>query len=119
MRLARRPIDASNRFLYHKTTRRDVYEEALAEAGDCEDVILYNADGFVTESCISNIVIDLHGRRVTPPVSCGLLGGTYRAHLLQRGQLSEEKIPISDLAPGRSITLVNSVRGEYPAVIVG
>ena len=119
VRLAKRPVDASNRFLFHKTTRRDVYEEALAEADDCEDVILYNADGFVTESCISNIVMDPHGQRITPPICCGLLGGTYRAYLLERGELKEEKIPIADLAPGQLITLVNSVRGEYPAVLVG
>ena len=112
VRLAKRPVDASNRFLFHKTTRRDVYEEALAEADDCEDVI-------VTESCISNIVMDPHGQRITPPICCGLLGGTYRAYLLERGELKEEKIPIADLAPGQLITLVNSVRGEYPAVLVG
>jgi para-aminobenzoate synthetase/4-amino-4-deoxychorismate lyase len=119
LRLARRPVDDRNPFLYHKTTRRDVYDKARAEAGDCDDVVLYNEQGLVTETCIANVLIERSGRRVTPPVSCGLLGGTYRTHLLERGELSEEKIRVSELAPRQSIILINSVRGEYPAVLVG
>ena len=38
--LARRPVDPSDRFLYHKTTHRLVYESARAERPDVDDVIL-------------------------------------------------------------------------------
>jgi para-aminobenzoate synthetase/4-amino-4-deoxychorismate lyase len=119
LRFAKRPIDDRNPFLYHKTTRREAYDEALKEAGDCDDVILYNAQGLVTETSIANIVIERNGRRITPPVSTGLLGGTYRAHCLREGELVEESIYAAALAPGDSITLINSVRREYAAILVG
>ena len=118
LRLARRPVDAGDPFLYHKTTRRDVYDDALADAADCDDVILYNADGFVTETCVANVVIEQQGRKTTPPVHCGLLGGVYRAHLLRNGELTERPVHVSELSSGQRITLINSVRGEYPAVLI-
>ena len=113
--LAARPIDPDNPFLYHKTTRRDVYERALASAPGCDDVLLWNPDGFLTETSIANIVVDVDGERRTPPVSCGLLGGTYRQWLLDRGEVRERKIHVDELPRIRRLALVNSVRGETPA----
>ena len=113
--LAPHPIDPQNPFLYHKTTRRYVYDQALASARKCDDVLLWNPDGYLTETSIANIVVDLGGERCTPPVACGLLGGTYRQWLLDRGEITERMIHMDELPLIRELSLVNSVRGEVPA----
>ena len=113
--LAPQPIDRDNPFLYHKTTRRGVYERAFRSVTGCDDVLLWNADGFVTETSVANMVATIDGERVTPPVTCGLLGGTYRQWLLDRGEIREGAIHIDDLSRVDALTLINSVRGEIPA----
>ena len=112
---APRPIDPDNPFLYHKTTRRGVYERAFRSVAGCDDVLLWNTDGFVTETSIANVVAMIDGKRVTPPVTCGLLGGTYRQWLLDRGEIRERAIHMDDLSRVDELTLINSVRGETPA----
>lgn len=110
--LAKEPVDSKDPFLYHKTTNRGVYERAKASCPDYEDVILWNERGEVTESCIANLVVELGGKLYTPPVSCGLLPGTYRAWLLRQGNVEERVITVEQLAECSCIFLVNSVRGQ-------
>ena len=112
--LAPQPIDPDNPFLYHKTTRRGVYERALRSVSGCDDVLLWNSNGFVTETSVANVVATIEGQRVTPPVACGLLGGTYRQWLLDQGEIREGEIHIDDLSRVDEFTLINSVRGETP-----
>ena len=116
--LAAHPIDPENPFLYHKTTRRDVYEQALRSVSGCDDVLLWNPDGFLTETTIANIVVDIGGGRFTPPVNCGLLGGTYRQWMLDQGEIRERKIHMDELPCIRGLALINSVRGETQAQLV-
>lgn len=118
LHLAAAPVDASDPFLYHKTTRRETYEHALAGIPDGDEVLLWNRDGYVTETAIANVIVEIDGKRCTPPVDCGLLGGTYRRWLLDRGKLSERRIHIDELADGCRIGLINSVRGEYAGRLV-
>jgi para-aminobenzoate synthetase/4-amino-4-deoxychorismate lyase len=106
---AERPIDPTDVFLYHKTTNRAVYEQARRPAFD--DVILWNRLGEATESTIANLVVQLAGRRVTPPVACGLLPGTLRAELLASGELTERVVTMDELTKAEHLWLVNSVRG--------
>ena len=73
-------------------------------------MILWNDRGEVTESCLANVVAEIGGRRATPPVSCGLLAGTFRADLLERGEIVEKIITIDDLERADRIWLINSVR---------
>ncbi len=112
--LARKPVDPRDRFLYHKTTNRAVYENARAQFPHHDDVILWNDRGEITESCIANVVVRFGRRLVTPPVSCGLLPGVFRAHLLRRGEISERVIRTKDLARADAVFLVNAVRGWIP-----
>ena len=113
VRLAKRPVDPSNHFLYHKTTHRRVYEEAMAGAEGCDDVLLWNEKGEITESCIANVIVKIDGRNLTPPVKCGLLPGTYRALLIEKGTVTEEPVTVRDLKRCSDICLVNSVRGMW------
>lgn len=108
--LAETPIDSSDIFLFHKTTHRTVYEQAKAAFPAADDVILFNERGEITESCVANVVIRKGDRLVTPPVSCGLLAGTFRDDLLKRGEVFEAVITVADLKLAQEIYLVNSVR---------
>ena len=59
--LAQHPIDSNDIFLYHKTSRRRSMTGARAARPDCDDVILWNERGEMTESCTANVVIELNG----------------------------------------------------------
>jgi para-aminobenzoate synthetase / 4-amino-4-deoxychorismate lyase len=108
--LAAEPVDSSNVLLYHKTTNRLIYEDARASRLGFDDVILYNEKGEVTEGSSSNIVVELEGKLLTPPVSCGLLGGTFRNSLINTGVISERVISVDDLIKCSRIFFINSVR---------
>lgn len=109
--LAIEPVDAAEPFLYHKTTRREVHERARAARPEAEAVILWNADGDITEGTDANVVARIQGRLVTPPLECGLLAGTLRADLLEAGEIVEQRIAIDDLRRAERVWLINSVRG--------
>lgn len=117
--LASEPIDPSDVFLYHKTTHRAVYEKARAACPDCDDVILWNPRGEITESTLANVVVRLEGRLYTPPVACGLLNGVYRQHLLERGTIQERIITVEELMKAETIYLINSVRGWMRVSLCG
>lgn len=116
---ARAPVDDTDRFLYHKTTNRGVYEAARAACPGFDDVLLFNGKGEITESTIANVAVEIQGRLCTPPVSCGLLAGTLRAQLLQQGELVERPITVEEALRSRDVILLNSVRGKYRVELDG
>lgn len=109
------PVDPASVFLYHKTTNRTTYEAARHTTPQADDIVLWNTNGEVTETTIANLVIDLEGELVTPPVECGLLPGVMRQHLLTTAKIVERRISRKELLSARHIWLVNSVRGWIPA----
>lgn len=109
--IAAQLIDRNDVFLYHKTTHRHVYDGMRAKHPGVDDVLLWNAAGEVTESTIANIVVEISGVRYTPPVSCGLLPGALRAHLLKTGEIQERVITVDELRHAERAWLINSVRG--------
>ncbi|RPJ85845.1 MAG: aminodeoxychorismate synthase component I [Acidobacteria bacterium] len=108
--LSRNPVDSRDRFLYHKTTHRAVYEKALRDCPGFGDVLLWNERGEITESTVANVVFKMGQRLFTPPVSSGLLPGTYRALLLDEGKISEKILRLDELRMCSGIYLINSVR---------
>ena len=108
--LAHAAVDSADPLLYHKTTHRALYDQRLAARPDCDDVVLYNERGELTECCIGNLVLERAGVRYTPPVESGLLAGTFRAELLAQGQLRERPLPIGELARADALYIINSVR---------
>jgi para-aminobenzoate synthetase/4-amino-4-deoxychorismate lyase len=114
--LAVAPVDENDPLLFHKTTWREPYDQAAAGRPDCDQVILHNRRGQVTEAGIGNLVAVLDGQVVTPPVPCGLLAGTFRDELLARGWLAERVLYAADLRRARQLFLVNSVRRWVPLV---
>jgi para-aminobenzoate synthetase/4-amino-4-deoxychorismate lyase len=117
--VAAEPVSSQDITLFHKTTERAVYERARAGRPDCDDVLLWNEAGQVTESTVANVVVRLEGELLTPPVECGLLSGVFRAQLLAEGQIKEAIVRLEDLARADAIFLINSVRGWRPGHLVG
>ncbi|MBK8173798.1 MAG: aminodeoxychorismate synthase component I [Rhodospirillales bacterium] len=118
--LAGRPVFTRDPLLYHKTTRRDAYDEELkqrrAECA-CDEVLFVNERGELTEGTWTNLFVRRDGRLLTPPVSCGLLDGTLRRALLDAGDgtVVEAVLYPEDLAGADAVLLGNSVRGLMPA----
>ncbi len=110
VRISPLPVDSLDPLLFHKTTRREPYTSRLNMYPLCEEIILINERGEATECSIGNLVAKLDGRYVTPPISCGLLGGTFRAELLSRGKLTEQVLIVDDLKRAEALYMINSVR---------
>jgi para-aminobenzoate synthetase/4-amino-4-deoxychorismate lyase len=111
--LCGRAVNSGDVFLYHKTTRRDLYDTMLktARAQGFWDVLFRNERGEITEGARSNIFIREGNGLLTPAVSCGLLAGTMRRHLLETDKdAREEIITLPRLRAAQEIFMCNSVR---------
>jgi para-aminobenzoate synthetase / 4-amino-4-deoxychorismate lyase len=110
------PVASSDPLLRHKTTRRGVYERARAEVPEVDEVLLYNERGELTEGTFTNLVLEMEGRKWTPPLECGLLPGVFREKLLAEGVVQERVLRSVDLARAERVWLINSVRGWIPVI---
>jgi para-aminobenzoate synthetase/4-amino-4-deoxychorismate lyase len=113
------PVDPSDVFLFHKTTRREGYGRRIARHPGAEDVLLVNPFGQVTESTIANVAVRLDGVWWTPPIASGLLPGTGREAALRDGRLHERPITVDELRGAEGVALVSSVRGWRDAEVTG
>ena len=111
-------VDSKNPFLYHKTTKRGVYEEARRDCAANTDVILINERDEITETTITNIAVFRDGQWITPALSCGLLPGVLRAELLSRGEIVEGIIHPEDLHSSDPIRCFNALRGIFEAELL-
>ncbi len=112
--IANNPIDRANCFYYHKTTHRECYEMHRLENPELFDTLLWNEEEELTEFTTGNIVCRLEGSLYTPPISSGLLEGTFREQLIQKGEITEALITKKDLERAEEIWFINSVRGWVP-----
>jgi para-aminobenzoate synthetase/4-amino-4-deoxychorismate lyase len=114
-------VDSNDLFLFHKTTRRELYDrerpEYAARLG-VDEVIYLNERGELTEGSFTNIFIERDGTLLTPPLSAGLLPGTLRAELIAEGRARESILTLDDLAAADAVYLGNSVRGLVVATRV-
>ncbi len=109
--------DAGDPFLRHKTTRRQVFDDAFAAASalGCGEAIFLNRQGFVSESTRGNVFLERDGLLLTPPVQHGLLPGVLRRDLLESGAAREAGIRLGELAEAKRWFIGNSLRGLRPA----
>jgi para-aminobenzoate synthetase/4-amino-4-deoxychorismate lyase len=107
-------LNSSDLFLYHKTTRRDLYDREWKHYADtlgADEVIYLNEDGELAEGSRTTIFIERDGRLLTPRLQAGLLPGTLRAALLDEGRAVEARLTMRDVNAAPKIFLGNSVRG--------
>ena len=118
LQLATQAINRKNLLLQHKTTRRDIYESLLADVDNCDDVLLWNEHGELTETCIYNVYLQLGENLLTPHHQSGLLPGTYRRMMLETGQAHEAVLTLEDLDRASALFVSNSVQGLREARLV-
>jgi para-aminobenzoate synthetase/4-amino-4-deoxychorismate lyase len=109
--------DPRDVFLFHKTTRRQRYEQAQARHLDADDVILINDRVEVTESTIANIAVKIDGRWCTPPLDSGLLPGIGRAVAIEEGLVIERPVTIAEARSADELALVSDARGWRRAIL--
>ena len=109
-------------FTTTKSTYREPYDAArnrtnlapLQFATTAEEVLLYNPEGEITESSVSNVALWRDGKWSTPPLQAGCLNGTVRQWLIEHGLVCEaEKAELikDSLKLGEWILLFNAVSG--------
>ena len=98
----------------HKSTRREQFRHALANARrlGVDDALLVTADGFVAEGTAWSVFWwdNGGGALFTPAEELGILPGIGRSRIMELVGVQEARARVSDLA-GRSMFLVNAVRG--------
>ena len=112
------PVDTTEVWLYHKTTRRSSYEARVARHPDADDVILVNDRNEATETTVANLAVRLEGKWWTPPLEAGCLPGVERGRLVETGRLSERTVTVEELYAAEAVALVSSLRGWRPAALV-
>ncbi|MBW2467148.1 MAG: aminotransferase class IV, partial [Deltaproteobacteria bacterium] len=114
--------DSQSSYLFHKTTHRKLYddERSQAAAKGFYEVLFVNEKNEVTEGCYTNIFLQKEGKLLTPPVSCGLLPGVLRNHLLRQypGLVEETVLTRKDMKQADSVYVGNSVRGLVQVQLV-
>ena len=116
--IASSPVDRRDVRLYHKCIDRGRYDAARDAAQGMFDVVLWNAEGEVTELTRGNLVVELDGRRFTPSIDCGLLPGILRGELLELGEIEERVITLDDVRRSSRLWFVNALRGWVPIRLV-
>jgi len=109
---------SDNVFLYHKTTMRALYDNEHARVSaefGADEVLFINERGELTEGSRTNIFMQFGNVLLTPPLKSGLLPGTLRGDLIERGQVKEAILYLDDIDKAGAIFLGNSVRGLVPA----
>jgi para-aminobenzoate synthetase/4-amino-4-deoxychorismate lyase len=105
-------------FCYHKTTRREKLDTARSSRPDCDEVLLLNEHGQLTEGSYNSLVVKLDGQLLTPSLTCGLLPGVLREELLEQGEITERILYPDDLKRADELWLINSVRGWQSCIVI-
>jgi para-aminobenzoate synthetase/4-amino-4-deoxychorismate lyase len=115
-------LDSADIFLFHKTTRRELYDtewQHYADSMGADEVVYLNEKGELTEGSRTTIFLERDGHLLTPALASGLLPGTLRAELIAEGRAVEAVLTLEDLQSADAVFLGNSVRGLVRAVPLG
>jgi para-aminobenzoate synthetase/4-amino-4-deoxychorismate lyase len=107
-------LDSTNAFLFHKTTRRELYDREWQHYADtlkADEVLYLNERGELAEGSRTNVFVERDGRLLTPPLASGLLPGVLRSELLATGKAVEATLTPDDLRGDAVVYVGNSVRG--------
>jgi len=112
IRISKEKINSKDKLLYHKTTKRVLYDQERAKglAKGYFETIFLNQRQEITEGTISNVFILKNEKLYTPPVKSGLLPGVLREQLIREGKAKEKVLYLKDLRAADKVYLGNSVR---------
>jgi para-aminobenzoate synthetase/4-amino-4-deoxychorismate lyase len=104
-------VASNDIMLFHKTTRRSLYNRRQRRFPGADDVIMVNERGECTEVTTANFAVRRGNTWLTPPLSSGCMPGIAREVLLERGEIREGVVLANDLATADDIAVFNSLRG--------
>lgn len=116
--LADMPLDPNQPLLYHSTTDDRLFQRYRDAHPGFDGVLLWNFRGEITQATAGNLVVELHGELVTPPVECGLLPGTFRAELLNTKKIQERPIRLADVPICGRAWVIDSIHKWREAQLV-
>ena len=117
--LASEPVNSADPFLYHKTTHREVYNKhKVSRLPEPTSVLLWNEREELTEFIIGNVVLEIGGELLTPPIQSGLLAGTFRGGLLDKGIIKERELFKQDLQHCSRMWMINGLRGWVEVTLI-
>ena len=102
----------------HKTTDRDPFDRALAEAraAGADDGVLLTAGGYVAEAAIWTLLWWEEDRVFAPPLALRILPSVARARIEElAGGIVERRVRPEELR-GLPLLAANAVRGPVPVV---
>lgn len=104
----------------HKLLPRGIYDRARAEAEakGAWDGILVNERGELCETGRANLVLLRGDDFLTPALMCGVLPGTVRGGLLNRGFLREASLSEADLDRASALFVTNALIGVQEVTAV-
>ena len=100
----------------HKTTERDCFVDAAAEAerAEADDALLLTHDGFVAEGTVWSVFWWDGAVLRTPTLDLGILPGVGRARVLELVTRTDQGRYTRQELTGKSLFLTNAVRGVVP-----
>lgn len=120
LRVCKERLDSTDASLRFKTSPSALYDKHRARLKDienCDELIFLNENADVCEGSFTNIFAQIDGQLYTPPLSCGLLPGVLRAHMLGAGEVKPRTLKLADLMRAEAIFAGNSVRGLCRATL--
>ena len=95
------------------------YDQRLAILNEAkllgfDEAIVYNTQGNISEGAVSNIMAQINGQWITPPISDGALPGIMRGLVIENCRVAIATIPISHIGDITSAFLLSSLRIAQP-----
>lgn len=96
--------------------RLAILEEAKLLGFD--EAFVCNTEGFICEGAVSNVIVEIDGRWVTPPTSDGTLPGIMRDLVIENCGVSVESVPVSRIDEVSAAILLGSLRISQPVASI-
>ena len=115
--IAEERLDAADPFLRYKTTRREAFDRAYAQAARAklDEALLLNRQDRIADASRNSVFAEIGGRLVTPRIADGALPGVLRAALIEEGRAVEDALTLSSLERAQRWFVGNSLYGLRPA----
>ena len=110
--------DPDSLFLYHKTTRRLIYQRARKRYPNGDDVLLVNTRNELMEFTTGNLVLRRGNDWLTPELASGMLPGIFRGKLIADRIIQPARLTLSDLDQADALYFINSVRGWRTVTLI-
>ena len=108
-------------FTYFKTLNygENIMARRAAAAAGLDEVLFLNSRGEICEGSVSNVFFVSEAGIATPPVSCGLLDGILRRHVMSVRDVKEQALTPEMVPRFREMFVTNSLLGIMPVSRLG